>query len=158
MEVLNTYLSEATDVILKYDGTLDKFMGDGIMAFFNAPVLQEDHALRAVRTAQEIHRRVEARGAIVDGHRLQFGIGIHTGEAVVGNVGSQYLMNYTALGDSVNVAKRLQEMAQPGHTLISRETYEEIKPYVLEVEHLGLQRLQGRQEPVDVYDVKSLKE
>lgn len=156
MDLLNTYLSEATEAIITYGGTLDKFMGDGVMAFFNAPVLQEDHALRAVATALEIHRRVAVNGPAVNGKRLSFGIGIHTGDAVVGNVGSRYLMNYTALGDSVNVAKRLQEMAAPDQVLVSEATYRLVEPYVAKGEALGLQRLQGRQEPVAVFAIQEL--
>ncbi len=156
MDILNTYLSEATEAIVKYGGTLDKFMGDGVMAFYNAPVSQEDHALRAVATALEIHERVARNGPLVNGKRLTFGIGIHTGDAVVGNVGSPYLMNYTALGDSVNVAKRLQELAKPGQTLVSGITYEQVKPYVKESEDLGKVQLYGRQEPVHVYAICAL--
>ncbi len=156
MDLLNTYLSEATEAIITYGGTLDKFMGDGVMAFFNAPVLQEDHALRAVATALEIHRRVAVNGPAVNGKRLSFGIGIHTGDAVVGNVGSRYLMNYTALGDSVNVAKRLQEMAAPDQVLVSEATYRLVEPYVAKGQALGLQHLQGRQEPVAVFAIQEL--
>ncbi len=155
MDVLNAYLSEATEAILKYGGTLDKFMGDGVMAFFNAPIPQEDHALRAICTAQEIHERVRHNAPTVDGQRLTFGIGVHTGEAVVGNVGSRYLMNYTALGDSVNVAKRLQEIAEGEQTLITEETYTLVKPYV-KAASLGKQRLEGKKEPVHVLSVESL--
>ncbi len=156
MVVLNAYLSEATEAILKYGGTLDKFMGDGVMAFYNAPVPQEDHALRAVATALEIHERARTNDVKVRGNTMAFGIGVHTGDAVVGNVGSEYLMNYTALGDSVNVAKRLQEMAGAGETLVSETTYRLIEPYVEEGECLGPQNLQGRQEPVNVYAVRRL--
>lgn len=156
MDILNTYLSQATEAIVKYGGTLDKFMGDGVMAFYNAPVPQEDHALRAVATALEIHHRVQESGPTVNGKRLTFGIGIHTGDAVVGNVGSSYLMNYTALGDSVNVAKRLQEMAKPGQTLVSKATYDLVAPYVSEFEDLGEVQLYGRQEPVRVFGIHAL--
>ncbi len=156
MDVLNAYLSLASDVVIRYEGTLDKFMGDAIMAFFNAPVPQEDHALRAVCTATEIHERVAQEGPEANGRRLGFGIGIHTGDAVVGNVGSQYLMNYTALGDSVNVAKRLQEMAGPGQTLISQATYELVRDWV-DVVPLGERRLEGRQAPIHVYEVRAVR-
>ena len=155
MDVLNTYLSTATDVIFSLGGTVDKFLGDGIMAFFNAPLPQEHHALRAVIAAEEIHRRVEAQGPKVDGQKLYFGIGIHTGEAIVGNVGSYNLMNYTALGDTVNIAKRLQEIAHRGQTLISRATYEEVKPYV-RVVPLGERILHGKKEPVEIFDVQEV--
>ncbi len=155
MEVLNTYLSTATDVIFALGGTVDKFLGDGIMAFFNAPFHQEHHALRAVIAANEIHRRVELHGPEINGQKLYFGVGIHTGEAIVGNVGSYNLMNYTALGDTVNIAKRLQEMAHRRQTLISRATYEEVKPFV-HVNPLGKHILHGKREPVEVFEVQSV--
>jgi len=151
MEVLNAYLSEATDSILAHRGTLDKFMGDGLMAFFNAPVPEENHALLAASAAADIHRRVRERGPRINGKPLEFGIGIHTGEAVVGK-GSRYLMNYTALGDAVNVAKRLQEIAQGNQTLLSEETYRLIAPYA-RANDLGVRQVQGRVEPVHVYEL-----
>ncbi len=155
METLNAYLSRATDAILQLGGTVDKFMGDAIMAFFNAPIPHEDHALRAVVAAQEIHKRIAQGISPSEGEGLHFGIGIHTGEAVVGNVGSYNLMNFTALGDAVNVAKRLQELATEKQTLISKETYELVKPYV-EVIPLGSRTLHGRQKPVEIYEVKDV--
>ena len=156
MDVLNTYLSAAADVILRYGGTLDKFMGDGVMAFFNAPVRQEDHALRAICAAWEITERIAQEAPEVNGHRLAFGIGLHTGEAVVGNVGSRYLMNYTALGDAVNVAKRLQEMAGPAQILLSENTYERVKDQI-EATPLGERQLAGRQAPIHVWELRKLR-
>jgi len=156
MEILNTYLATATDVIFELGGTVDKFLGDGIMAFFNAPMEQEHHTLRAIVAAQEIHRRVEEKGPTVEGRKLYFGIGVHTGEAIVGNVGSYNLMNYTALGDTVNIAQRLQEIAEGGQTLISRDTYEEVKDFV-EVLPLGEHMLHGKQEPVEIFAVQGVR-
>lgn len=156
MDLLNAYLSIAADVIFRYGGTLDKFMGDGVMAFFNAPIPQADHALRAVVAAWEIRERVAAEGPEVNGSHLTFGIGIHTGEAIVGNVGSKELMNYTALGDTVNVAKRLQEMAAKAQILLSGETYRLVKD-IAESIALGQQRLPGRQAPVEVWELRGLK-
>ncbi len=155
MELLNAYLSQATRAVVRLGGTVDKFMGDAIMAFFNAPIPQKDHALCAVLVAQDIHHRAHDVSRRAGTQPLHFGIGIHTGEAIVGNVGSYNLMNYTALGDTVNVAKRLQELAQEDQTLISGETYELIKPYV-DVVPLGSRELHGRQKPVDVYEVKAV--
>jgi len=128
VETLNRYLSLAAEAILEEEGTLDKFIGDAVMAFFNAPYPQENHVLRAAKAAlrikrklEELHKRDQMR------LKLYFGIGINVGEAVVGNIGTSMQMNYTAIGDCVNVAKRLQEIAEPGQILISARVYERIK-------------------------------
>ncbi len=124
VETLNQYLSLAADAILQEEGTLDKFIGDAVMAFFNAPYPQEDHVYRAARAALRIKKRIEElhsqdRFPV----KLYFGIGINVGDAVVGNIGTSMQMNYTAIGDCVNVAKRLQEMADAGQILISANFY-----------------------------------
>ncbi|MEW5721178.1 MAG: adenylate/guanylate cyclase domain-containing protein, partial [Chloroflexota bacterium] len=124
IKILNVYLSLAAKTILKYEGTLDKFMGDGAMAMFNAPLPQADHAWRAACAALTLQREVTALAPKLPlSQRLCFRIGLHTGEAVVGNIGTRELMNYTAIGDTVNVAKRLQENAEDNQILISRPTF-----------------------------------
>lgn len=128
VKTLNQYLSIAANAILEEEGTLDKFLGDAVMAFFNAPFRQEQHVLRGARAALKIKNRLEelhARNALP--LKLYFGIGLNVGEAVIGNIGTPMQMNYTAIGDCVNVAKRLQEMAKPGQILISAAVYERIK-------------------------------
>ncbi len=117
MEVVNQYLDVMVEVLFAYQGTLDKFLGDGLLAFFGAPLHQPDHALRAVQAALEIQRAIadfnkyrRQHGAIT----LEIGIGINSGEAIVGNIGSERRMEYTVIGDMVNVAQRLQTCAQPG--------------------------------------------
>jgi len=120
---LNRYLAAAAEAVLNEEGTVDKFLGDAIMAFFNAPIPQPDHRLRAARAALAIRRAAEAlREELPDPYRLTFRIGIHSGPALLGLVGSEARLEYTAIGDSVNTAKRLQEAASPGQILISRET------------------------------------
>ncbi|RLC82950.1 MAG: hypothetical protein DRI61_00810 [Chloroflexi bacterium] len=126
VETLNEYLSLAAEAILEEEGTIDKFMGDAVMAFFNAPYPQEDHVFRAVKAALRIVKKVEELHKR-ESLKLYFGVGINMGEAVVGNIGTSMQMNYTAIGDCVNIAKRLQEMAGPGQILISARVYEEIK-------------------------------
>jgi adenylate cyclase len=113
--VLNRYLSAAADAIMNEGGTVDKFAGDSVMAWFNAPVLQPDHTLRAVRASLAI-RDVVARmhKGILPAYRLSFGLGIHVGEAVLGLIGTEKRLDYTAIGDSVNTAKRIQEAAAAG--------------------------------------------
>src|SRR5512135_953511 len=98
-------------------------MGDGVMAIFNAPLLQSDHAWRAARAALALQREVAAHAPNLPlAQRLTFRVGVHTGEAIVGNIGAHDLMNYTAVGDTVNLAKRMQENADIGQILISRST------------------------------------
>ncbi len=128
VKTLNQYLSIAANAILEEEGTLDKFLGDAVMAFFNAPFRQEQHVLKGARAALKIKNRLEelhAKNALP--LKLYFGIGLNVGEAVIGNIGTPMQMNYTAIGDCVNVAKRLQEMARPGQILISAAVYERIK-------------------------------
>ncbi|HJZ88740.1 MAG TPA: adenylate/guanylate cyclase domain-containing protein, partial [Polyangia bacterium] len=142
--ILNQVLTIATEVILKWRGTLDKFLGDGAMALFGAPVSYGDDAERAVRAALELQERMRSynQGARRAGrHReIELGIGLHAGEAVVGNVGSEQRMTYTAIGSCVNIAARLQALAAPGEIIVSRAVIsalggraqaEELTPVVL---------------------------
>lgn len=156
-ETLNHHLSLGAEAVLNYEGTLDKFMGDAVMAFFNAPLPQTDYALRAVRAAVEMQRRIAATSqSRAQANRLQFGIGIATGDAVVGNIGTAQLMNYTAIGNSVNLARRLQESAKGGQILIDQATHQTVAAYV-KARPLGLLEVKGLREPLPVYDVLGLK-
>ncbi len=128
VDILNAYLSVAADAILKYEGTLDKFMGDAVMGIFNAPLPQYEHALIAAQAALAMRAGVtRLHDRLPKPLRLHYGIGIHTGEAVIGNVGTEQQMNYTAIGDAVNLAKRLQETAKGGQILLSGPTYAKIR-------------------------------
>ncbi|RME06416.1 MAG: PAS domain S-box protein, partial [Anaerolineae bacterium] len=130
--VLNSYLSIAADVVLAEEGTLDKFMGDAVMAFWNAPDRQPDHVLRAVRAAWKIRQAVEIhRARQPRDQRLFFSIGINTGEAMVGNVGTRELFNYTAIGDAVNFAQRLEAAALPGQILLAEAVYRQVADAVV---------------------------
>jgi PAS domain S-box-containing protein len=156
MDILNRYLSMAAEAILDYEGLLDKFMGDAVMAIFNAPLPQKDHALRAVKAA------VAMQQAIVDYHRglgekrgLSFGVGINVGEVVIGNIGTTARMDYTAIGDAVNLAKRLQENVDGGRILLSQSTYKRVKGQV-RVKALPPLKVKGRMEPEPVYELISL--
>ncbi len=156
VEALNEYFTLAGDVILARGGTLDKFMGDAVMAFFNAPDPQPDYLFRAVDAAMALQRAVEERNARAPSAlRLQFGVGISAGEAVVGNIGTEEHMNYTAIGDAVNLAKRLQERAAPGQILIE-ETVVKALGERIRVEPLGVMKLKGRDTPATVYELKGL--
>ena len=113
VKLLNYYFDLSATAILAEEGTLDKFMGDAVMAFFNAPLIQPDHVLRAARAALAMKRTIaEQQARLPPAARLSFGIGIATGDAVVGNLGSKQLMNYTVIGGCVNLARRLQENAK----------------------------------------------
>ena len=155
VKLLNEYFRIATDVIFSREGTLDKFLGDAVMAFFNAPEDQEDYAYRAVDAALALQRAIEERNARVGGEGLTFGIGVHMGDAVVGNIGTSKAMNFTAIGDTVNVAKRLQERALPGQVLITASVYEALGAQV-EVREVGDLSVKGRQNPVAVYELIAL--
>lgn len=153
VKVLNGYLSLAVKTILRYEGTLDKFMGDGVMAIFNAPLPQRDHAWRAACAALALQREVAAYAPkLPPALRMTFRIGIHTGEAVVGNIGTRELMNYTAVGDPVNVAKRLQENAEDNQILISASTYTRIETQA-HVRARETLLVRGRAMPVEVFEL-----
>ncbi len=155
VKLLNEYFNLATDVIFSREGTLDKFMGDAVMAFFNAPHPQDDHCYRAVDAAMALQRAIAERNARFGGEGLTFGIGVHVGEVVVGNIGTAKAMNYTAIGDTVNVAKRLQERALPGQILITAEIHERLQGSV-EVEAIGEMSMKGRVQPVRVFQLLGL--
>lgn len=153
IELLNQYMRVAADAVLAQKGTLDKFMGDAVMAFFNAPLPQPDHALRAVRTAWTLQRKVELlHQYLPPQHRLQFGVGVGVGEVVVGNIGTHQLMNFTVIGDTVNKAKRLQENARGGQILISQETYFLLQ-HQIQAQRIGEIQLKGQSRPEPVYEV-----
>lgn len=155
--VLNRYLAAAAEAVLDQEGTIDKFMGDAIMAWFNAPLPQPDHALRAVRTALLMRQRLQRLQAeLPPAYHLTFGVGIHTGEAVLGLIGTERRLEYTAIGDSVNTAKRIQENAGPGQILISAATYALVREAVVVREAPPL-HAKGKSRPVTVYEVVGLR-
>jgi len=155
--VLNRYLSVAAEAILREEGTIDKFLGDAVMAWFNAPVPQPDHTLRAVRAAIAIRDAVpRLHQELEPSLRLRYGVGIHSGEAVLGLVGTERAINYTAIGDSVNTARRLQENALPDQILISRAAADRVRDQV-ELRSMPSMRLEGKGRPVEVFEVVGLK-
>jgi PAS domain S-box-containing protein len=157
-KVLNEYLSLAAHAILEEEGTLDKFIGDAVMALWNAPDPQPDHALRAVRAALAIlDRSQQAYDHMkTPAHHLQFRIGVATGEAVVGNVGTRELFNYTAIGDTVNVAQRLEVIARPSQILIDQSTYSIVSKEV-SAEMIDPVQIKGKTQPVVIYQLKGLR-
>lgn len=157
VELLNRYLRVAAEAVLEEKGTLDKFMGDAVMAFFNAPLPQADHPLRAVRAAWKLCRAVEeVHRRLPEPYHLSFGVGVSVGEVIVGNIGTPQLMNFTVLGDAVNKAKRLQETAHRGQILLDQQTYHLVQ-YDIEVDCVGDLRLKGQENPEPIYEVLALR-
>lgn len=150
VEILNDCLQLGAKAIHAHGGTLDKFMGDAVIGLFNAPVPQEDHATRAVRAALDIVRAFEHAGA--SGRRLSVSIGVNTGDVVVGNIGTPQLMNYTAIGDAMNLSQRLQELAGPNEILIGPRT-QALAGKRIVTEVLGVRSVRGRTEPISPYRV-----
>lgn len=156
LDVLNGYLSVAVQAVLAHEGTISRYAGDLIMAIFNAPLPQPDHTLRAVRAALRLKRDMAAYHATLPEHlRTGFGIGVVAGRAVVGNVGAREWLNYTAIGDVVNLAQRLEEIAASGEVLTDGATRQALG-HSVRVQARGLTPIRGRREPVDVYAVLGL--
>ena len=157
IEVLNKHLTLTAGAILAQEGMLDKFVGDGAMAIFNAPVPQADHTLRAVRAALLMQRAIREHHTQVDEReRLHFGIGIAVGEAVVGNIGSAIVQNFTAIGDCVNFSSRLSGVAEPGQVLLSTRAYERVKDRV-EARFVGHVQVKGHSQPDPIYELLGLR-
>jgi adenylate cyclase len=173
--LMNRYLTAVTDVVMAHGGTIDKYIGDAVMAFWNAPLDDPDHAANAVRAAlaieariQELNDELRAEAAVADSAsmatgragprrsadppRFRVGIGINTGRCLVGNLGSAQRFNYSALGDAVNVAARLEgETKTYSTTILAGETtVRHSRAAAVFIEHC---RLRGREEPVEVYAV-----
>ncbi len=156
---LNAYFSAMIDVIHTYEGTLDKFLGDGIMCIFGAPIDQPDHALRAAQTALVMKEALTAfnqQQAQTGKPLLQVGIGINSGDAVVGNVGSEKRMEYTAIGDNVNLAARLQAIAAGGQIIISQSTFNALGPQAHALT-LPPTKIKGKIEPIPIYNLLDLR-
>jgi len=151
--ILNRYLAQVTEAIFRNEGTLDKFIGDAVMAVYNAPLDVEDYQLKAVQTGIDI---VNAIGKMNEDLKRDFhveitcGVGIHCGRAVVGNIGCEYRMDYTAIGDTVNVAERLESIAGGGQVLLSEEMYENVRQRY-RATYLGEQSLKGRADKINVF-------
>jgi adenylate cyclase len=158
VDLLNGYLAVAIQAVLAYEGTISRYAGDLVMAIFNAPLQQPDHALRAVRAALRLrHDMVDYHATLPECLRIAFGVGIVTGEAVVGNIGAREWLNYTAIGDTVNLAQRLEEIARGGEILIDAQTREVLGPAV-HLEARGTTAIRGRREAVTVYSLTGLAE
>ena len=156
--ILNRYLNLTSSCIFRHHGTLDKFIGDSTMALFNVPLPQEDYVYQAVLTAWDMVKESEKLGEELlerFGRTVNFGIGVHCGKAVVGNIGTEKRMDYTAIGDTVNTAARLEANAPKGTVLISNDVYERLKGRI-EVESCGNIPLKGKSKELEVFKVTGI--
>lgn len=158
VEILNAYLGLVTDCVFRNRGMLDKFIGDAAMAVFNAPVDQEDYLMASVRTAWEIAQGYQTLDADLQkrfGRSVSYGIGVHCGPAVVGNIGCDFRMDYTAIGDTVNTAARLEANAGRGEILISAALNQALAGRI-QTESAGQMTFKGKSEPMEVYRVTGI--
>ncbi|HOJ50671.1 MAG TPA: adenylate/guanylate cyclase domain-containing protein [Spirochaetota bacterium] len=159
---LNKYLSKMTNILLANKGTLDKYIGDAIMAFWGAPIYYEDHAYLACKTALEMMDevyRLNNSGELPPNIKIDIGLGINSGEMTVGNMGSEIRKNYTVMGDNVNLASRLEGTNKVYHTniIVSENTYELVKDRFV-FRELDLIRVKGKLKPVKIYELLGFKE
>ena len=157
VHLLNEYLTAMTNVVFKYDGLLDKYMGDAIMAVFGAPLDQPDHPIRACRTALDMMeelKKLQEKWAGEGRPVLDIGVGINTGDMVVGNMGSEMRFDYTVMGDSVNLGSRLEGINKEYGTniIISEYTYEAVKD-VFFCREMDSVRVKGKKRPVRIYEL-----
>lgn len=160
VEILNQYLEATTKAVFDQGGTVDKFIGDATMAIFNAPLDLDDYVLKAVKTGLAMAAASNALAPEMEaksGRKVGLGIGINCGEAVVGNIGTAKRMEYTAIGNTVNTASRLEGRAKAGEVIISPAVYERLKGRI-EVTCLGPQQLKGLSEPMELYRVERVLE
>jgi adenylate cyclase len=157
VDMLNTYFEIATRAIMDYGGYVDKFIGDCVLGVFGVPVFRRDHVERAVRAALDLMDQLHRRS--IHGNPLlsSVGIGIHTGPIVSGNIGSQVKMEYTVIGDTVNLASRLSELATPGEVLVTDAVNDHLRSLV-SVEPAGTRNIKGKIAPVATWRVMSIKQ
>jgi adenylate cyclase len=154
MEIINKYLSLASDAINLYDGVVDKYMGDAATGLFNTQLNpQPDHAARVVRAALAMRSDLFAVHEVLpEDQRLFYGIGIHTGKAILGNVGSTQRREFAAIGDAIEVSKIMQENALGGEIIISEATYEQVQDF-FEVEEFVPEKVKHRTDIKRAYKV-----
>jgi len=159
VSTLNHFFKKMTQVIFDHQGTLDKYMGDAIMAYFGAPMGYPDDALRSVKAAVNMQREFVKlqKNWVQEGlMKIGLGIGLSTGEVIFGNVGTERVMNYTIVGDTVNIAQRLEEAALTGQILLSESTYEMVKEKII-AKKLPQRTLKGKKEPLIPYLLENIK-
>ena len=159
VSLLNAFYTLMIDTTFKHDGTLDKFLGDGVMSVFGAPIFHPDHSVRALRTALAMQagiRELSARRVAEGKAPLKIGIGVNAGSAVAGTVGTEQRMEYTVIGDSVNLAARLESVAKAGQILISGATHALVK-HAIHARPLGRVKVRGKEDEIDVYEVLGVR-
>jgi adenylate cyclase len=162
VSLLNEYLGAMTNIVFEHDGTLDKFVGDAIMALWGAPVGQPNHAERACRCSLAMIKKLkelQAKWTAEGKYAIDIGIGINTGDMVVGNMGAEgKKMDYTVIGDNVNLGARLEGLTRKynNHIIISEFTYEKVKN-IVKVNELGSVTVKGKEKPVVIYDLVGLQ-
>ncbi len=159
VSLLNEHFTEMTEILFSHEGTLDKYIGDGIMAVFGAPIAAGDEEYRAVRAALEMQQRnreLNARRQAKGKPSIQFGIGIDSGDVISGYIGSPQRMDFTVVGDHVNTAKRFCDIAGAGEVVVGGQTWAAIEEWV-EGKPLGRMRLKGKQQNVVAFEVFSLR-
>jgi adenylate cyclase len=155
VEMLNDYFELMVESMFQFEGTLDKFMGDGIMAMWGAPVQHPDDALRCVRSALDQMERLgrfNRQRMDRDQPPIAVGIGIHTGELVAGYVGSSRALSYTVIGDTVNTSARLCGIAEAGQIVVSESTYSRLGNR-FEAEELPPAKLKGKERPLRIFNI-----
>jgi len=156
VEMLNVHFTVMAEIILRHKGTIDKYIGDAIMAFWGAPVKMDDHPEQAVLAAKEMLAALEKVNATLKErgfeHEVKIGVGINTGVATIGEIGSEQKKNYTVVGDTVNLASRLESITKEYKTplIFSEYTYEKIK-HKMNCRQLGSVKVKGREQPVTIY-------
>lgn len=159
VELLNDHFTAMTEIIFEFRGTLDKYIGDELMAIFGAPLAMPDHDIKAVSAALALQRRNQELNVVRRSEgkpEIQIGIGIDSGDVIAGYIGSPMRMDYTVVGDRVNTAKRFCDMAGPGKVVVGEETWNAIQDQV-ESRPLGTVMLKGKEQPVQAHEIVSLK-
>lgn len=159
VDILNRYFTMATEIIFRFEGTVDKFIGDAVMAVFGSPIRTTGHLEQGIKSAIAIKQAT----SIINGlrHRkglspLYLGMGLEAGEVIVGNMGSQTRMEFTAVGEAVNMASRLTDLAKPGEVLIGEAAYRQVEEHVEAIVHEGVE-IKGMEGETRVYNVKALR-
>jgi adenylate cyclase len=151
--ILNRFFSRMTDIIFEFDGTLDKYIGDALMAVFGAPMEKENDSERAILAALKMRRELAAMMEKTPSEsRFDIRIGINTGRVMAGNIGSPRRMDYTVIGDPVNIAQRLESIAQPNQILIGQETYNHVMGK-FKIKNIGERRVKGKEKEITAYEV-----
>lgn len=161
VEILNKYLTLTSTCIMQNSGTLDKFIGDATMAIWNAPLPQDDYVYKAVKTALDMVEMSNALGDELEslyGRRVSFGIGVHCGEAVVGNIGASMRMDYTAIGDTVNTSARLESNAKSGQILVSEDVVNALGGRIRATSLGNSIKLKGKSDSFEIFSVDGLED